>query len=106
MSLDWDIAKVKDREQLYPPQPNGSMNYITYELIWATMLVDIGEITELNCKKFYNRLMITDALLKDQSRWGEISFKDVKNHIGLHTNVTTITDHKWLTTRVKGWINR
>jgi hypothetical protein len=51
MSLNWNIEKIHERLIV-----DGKMDSVTEALIWATMAVDIGDITEKNWKEFYFRV--------------------------------------------------
>ena len=122
MSLNWDITNVKDHKSVcWLPDPEGEinpktgevyvmMNPVTKALIFATMSVDIGRITEDNADEFYARLGFFRQLwgpfvANDDGSPREITPQDVQAHIGLVTNVNTLTRAKWLT-KVKGIIDR
>lgn len=112
MALHWDISKVKDTHLLHntapekggePPFPKGSPEdiegdvqwAITDALIWATMGVDMGSITEKNIDEFYTRLVMmvkaSGPLLHKGGEPYHISYEDVRRRIGLSTNVSTKT---------------
>ena len=84
MSLDWNAEGVKDHDKLN--------HKITEGLVWATMAVDIGRITETNTKEFYKRLKMWGVAI--QSDMG-IKYSDVVDHIGLYTNVSKTTDNQF-----------
>lgn len=55
MSLDWDVTRLVDKEVHFPPDENGKMNDALHVLIWMTISVGIGEITESNRDTFWVR---------------------------------------------------
>ena len=125
MSLNWDVSRVENMEAVcYHTKEDGKyLNDITEKLIWMTMTVGLGEITEKNWKKFYNRVHLDEKL--NGARRSQI-FRDnddklicypetdiplerpifikrdeVKAHIGLSTNVSNEPTVKWLKRTVK-----
>lgn len=98
MSLNWDVSKVSEDVRLVADPDGGEpvMNPVTNALIWATMAVGIGEITEKNVEEFYTRLHVWEIALgpylsdtdKDGNRKPYLMTPtDVQNHIGLVANV-------------------
>jgi hypothetical protein len=91
MSLNWDATKVRDFDKLTDNERNTRES-----LIWATMAIGMGEITEENAQEFYSRLSLLEKV-SGASRWfydddGEhvsvyFTPEDVKRFIGLTTNV-------------------
>jgi hypothetical protein len=68
------------------------MRSVTNSLIWATMSVGIGEITEKNWKEFFVRLKAVEGvygplLYNGETNKSLLTEKEVFNHIGLSTNV-------------------
>lgn len=100
MSLDWNVAKVD--EQWWKGEDNPEWE-ITNGLIWATIGVDIGQITEQNYEKFHQRLTRLEQEMGHlMNAWegGEIkpyyfTLEDVQRRIGLSTNVTTLSDREY-----------
>lgn len=104
MALHWDISNVKDYNLLHNtapegcdlPHPKGSIEDfvgdvewdITNTLIWATISVDMGKITEKNYEEFYRRLRMVGIVYGSPY---QITLSDVKRRIGLSTNVITTT---------------
>jgi hypothetical protein len=127
MSLDYDITKVPTSVKRLPVTEEmnvpGFMSYkkngrtymmspLTHQLIFATMSTGIGEITEATYAEFWARLawadrvdghgdMKTNVWDKKEKAWVErdITVADVKNHIGLRTNV-------WPMEKRAAWIKR
>src|SRR5581483_2508285 len=98
MSLTWNIEKVKDYDTVCWIE--GELNPITNTLIWATMSVKLGEITEKNAAEFYARLAITEkitgpSVVKDGEPY-YITPEDVEAHIGLYCNVINESRTKFL----------
>lgn len=81
------------------------MSPITNALIWGTMFVDMGQITEENVDEFYARTVLQEKLsgayLTETDDEGNhkpryITYEDVRNHIGLRTNVSFVKRAQWL----------
>ena len=98
MSLDWDLTKIKNRQETCwitgindDGKSDRVFNPITNGLIWYTLALGMGEITEKNCEEFYRRMVMHDkmsgTLLQKGGAPAYISFAEIKQHIGLHTNV-------------------
>jgi hypothetical protein len=82
MSLRHDLTRIKDGE-LLPPEEIRAMVDLAYQ-------AGMGEITERNAEEFYVRVrMITGTF------GGLITWETVQKYIGLHTNVTTLTDPRF-----------
>lgn len=103
MSLDWNLEDIKDWETVTRTE-DGTMNPVTHALIMSTMGVGMGSITEANADEFAWRLDLYQhwfgALLVDVED-GEftahvVSPAEVRQHIGLHTNVSLETRARWL----------
>lgn len=114
MSLNWDLSKINGGDfkavtQIESPydDPNegikkGDMirNPVTTAIIWATMAVGLGEITEKNFEEFYRRLHLWEHSVQSFLSWGQdkdyanryITYDEVKAHIGLRTNVSKESD--------------
>ncbi len=93
MSLDWSIEDCEDKsiseDDEWP---------ITEAVIFATMAVGMGKITEDNAVEFANRIalvqQINGAYLNKLTKGTSLSnpyyvtLEDIKNRIGLRTNVS------------------
>jgi hypothetical protein len=89
MSLDFNLSGIKNYEQVcYVRNERGGLEFApaTESIIWATMLVDMGTITRKNVHEFWGRYV---AMSMDSAPY--FSRADVYNHIGLTTNVHTVT---------------
>lgn len=96
MSLDWNATGVRDFDQLTDNE------YVTRDaLVWATMAIGIGVITEENAQEFYSRLSLLEKVTgASRFKDGEPLYftpDDVKRFIGLTTNVFP----KWSKTKFK-----
>ena len=88
-------------------------NPVTNILIWATLDVQIGEITEKNYKEFWMRMVMADAVegsgryneyIKEKEDWvpRSITIDEVYQHIGLSTNVfPKMSTTKWYNNKLK-----
>jgi hypothetical protein len=83
------------------------MNPITDVLIWITIAVDLGNITEKNVNEFYWRLRFREMFLNYKTlnvtnKKGKVirnfnpSLSDIRQHIGLQTNVSNKTRAQFL----------
>ena len=94
MTLNVDLRKVKDYQTLcYKDEEKGNFFNLPYSkvtnyLVIASGAIGIGEITQTNFKQVFARHQF---LQKDQ-----VTLDDVKNHIGLITNVAEETIGRWL----------
>lgn len=79
MSLNWSFPDNANRDRPRLEQ-----------MIFATIPVGINRITESNYKKFYSRYR--QLQLATGRTGADIALADVKDHIGLSTNASTITD--------------
>jgi hypothetical protein len=109
MSLNWNLSEIKEYKEVCWSTDNAGdkrLNRVTDTLVWATMFVDLGEITEQNAPQFYARVHFLEiiqggAFLYDPGEDGKpedryITLADVEAHIGLSTNVYgRDTDYRW-----------
>ena len=71
------------------------MNPVTNALIWACMAVDMGSITQKNYPEFWLRCAMDDGdsgsgrILEGEGRHRSVTLEEVREHIGLSTNVST-----------------
>ena len=117
MPLHWNLEKIKNHKEVcwYADEAGDQyVNRVTDTLIWCTMFVGIGEITEKNAPQFYARVRLMEVLQeapflydgeKDQRQPRPITLEDVENHIGLSTNVyDKDTDYRWAAKRAKSFM--
>jgi|LakMenE18May11ns_1017448.scaffolds.fasta_scaffold9566873_2 hypothetical protein len=103
MSLDWNLTKINNNiEVCWEKNEDGTdkLNPVTESLIWLTMGIGMGSITEENQSDFYCRVAMYEKLFGTMlSYWKDskkvsvpITPEDIHNHIGLTTNVSKDTD--------------
>ena len=120
MALSFDLSKVKDLEKKYPftstTNSEGKkvtdFNDVTNAIIFGTIFVGMGEITEKTAEEFYIRFRMQELMLhssqhlasrykegfilkpgsrkNNKARYRGIKYQEVKDHIGLKTNVTFV----------------
>jgi hypothetical protein len=98
MTLDYSIANCRDWEELNSDEEWN----VTQGIIFSTMWVGMGSITEKNWKQFYERLTIQSMLVggsglnakNENGEWVPYRYtpEDVYRRIGLTTNVSPKTD--------------
>jgi len=108
MPLNYDYRKVKtttwepDGTFDKDGEPMGKMPDVLNSLIWITMSIGMSSITEKNWKDFYTRMKLIGVdrnLLRideDGNYTIPISAEEVRDHIGLMTNATTMTKAEFL----------
>ena len=101
MPLNWNITKVVDHENLcWVKDGDGHrVHPVTECLVFGTMGVGLGEITEANCDEFARRLAIyqelVGAMMVNDKGPRLITAEEVRAHIGLHTNVRNEKPAAW-----------
>lgn len=81
MSLNWDIKECKDPDLLV-----SEVEWpVTQYMIFSTMAIGIGRITEANAPKVYARLRMLENLREVPSLTQP---EDVQRRIGLKTNAS------------------
>jgi hypothetical protein len=123
MSLNWNLSKIKNHDELcwlkdpltgefkiHPVTHNKILNPLTDGIIWYTMVVGIGDLTENTVDEFYARMCFTDALhgpilLTEGGMKGrKVTLDELKAHIGLHTNVAYEKKESFLARHVNGFM--
>lgn len=98
MSLSWNVENVKDHKEVCYDD-TGSLSPVTELLIFTTMHVGLGSITEKNADEFYARMLIVHKLhdigimIPDGTE--QLKPEDIRKHIGLYTNVSNETRAQW-----------
>jgi len=86
MALNWNISDCNNWESLKTDEEWPFTN----QLIWATLAIDMNEITEKNATDFYARLKVIEfcngGLVITAEGESLLTFKHVTDRIGLHTN--------------------
>lgn len=100
MSLNVNIGKIANHDSVcfIGEGENRKWRPLTTTIAFLTMTVDIGEITEQNAEEFYCRACLLNDLYASASIEppAEISIADIRAHIGMQTNVITLTRAKWI----------
>jgi len=103
MSLDYDTKNIIGYKDLWVPSTEGrvKLNQLTEMLIFSTMTIGMGSITEDNWKEFYSRCVILETgcyknqipvdTLEPVWKWEIVSPEDIYRHIGLVTNAPKMT---------------
>ena len=80
---------------------------VTDCLIWASMSLGLGSITEENVDEWTWRMSLWQRLrgphIKTNKRAIRITREDIENHIGMITNVADETRRKWLSRALKNY---
>lgn len=102
MSLNYNLSATA-----LPRDDNGLILWTTATewLIFATMSTGIGAITEATAPEFFARLETLQSM-DNTVPDGRINAADVKQHIGLTTNVSPMTRAQWLKRIVGGRVDR
>lgn len=101
MSLNYSLKNIKDWESVCYSESD-ELSPKTEALIFLTMSVGMGEITEKNGAEFWTRLKLIQELngpFLTQVGAGDgsdLTVEDVIDHIGLHTNVVEETRLQWM----------
>lgn len=103
MALRWNVDQIKDHENVCWIEAYGArrMNPVTETLIFGTMMVGLGEITDKNVDEFVARFRILERLQGPFLNKGDgepwyLSDEDFIAHIGLFCNVSNETRTKWV----------
>lgn len=91
MSLDWNVSECTfDR--------NSEVHIANAErLIWQTMAVDLGSITEKNLSEWVFRCAVINILNnRINDSFGPVTEKFLRTYIGLRTNVSTTSRAKFM----------
>jgi hypothetical protein len=114
MSLNFDFKEMIDRvgqaeferftTSPYPATDGEGVKWhpVTNSLIWSSMTLQLGSITEGNVKEWAFRLRMLQLVGGDLPEFSDGDYKvwiteqDIRNHIGMRTNVTTKTREQWL----------
>ena len=100
VSLDFDYSACHGRESW------GQRDWdMLDKLIWGTMVVDIGTITDANISEWLFRMTFGDRILSGRGyfvmryQFDEdipLTAAHLRKFVGLKTNVTTTTRAKWM----------
>ena len=97
MPLTFKLDKIKNYETV--TRTGTELNPVTNALIWSTMSVGLGSITEKNLNEWIVRLEFSDKLfgtmLKKDGEDRPFTREELVAHIGLSCNVVDETRVKW-----------
>lgn len=103
MALKWNVEHIKDHDTVCWIEENGKqcVNPVTQTLIFGTMMVGLGEITDKNVDEFVARFRILEKLqgpflIKGDGEPWYLSDEDFIAHIGLWCNVSNETRSRWV----------
>lgn len=100
MALHWDLTAIEAHKTLCwinvregeDGKEVADINPVTDALIWSTMAVGMGKITDENYEEFYRRTRalasIHGPMLRNSDGGNAIALADVRDHIGLKCNVS------------------
>jgi hypothetical protein len=108
MALTYDLTKVEDWETKYPNvvtknykgKDEYAMNPVTNIIIFGTIITGIRDLTEKTANEYFTRLKMSelasgDGYLRNGDGPRGITYQEVLDHIGLHTNASDITKAKF-----------
>jgi len=108
MALTYDLTKVIDWDTKYPNvvtknykgKDEYTMNPITNIIIFGTIITGIRDLTEKTVKEFFTRLKMSElasgeGYLRNGDGPRGITYQEVLDHVGLHTNASDITKAKF-----------
>ena len=97
MSLNWNLSRMRNRD--IATDADDKLSPRTEAMIWATMAVGIGRITERNAEEFARRIALFEtahgALRSNADGPIYITLDEVRLHIGLSTNVADTSRAAW-----------
>lgn len=104
MALNWDLRDIESHDAVcFVTDSDGDrvLSPITHTLIWATIGVGIGRITERNASEFFARYRLTERisgpfLIDGEGNSRTVTPQEVYAHIGLTTNVSDETRQQFL----------
>lgn len=101
MSFDYDLKKIKDREDVCFVESGGSkvLHPTLHAFIFATMIVGLCGINEKNINQWKERVKMLTLIDLCPFRVGSGHYipsnEDYERFKGLHTNVIHETDAEW-----------
>ena len=108
MALTYDLTKVENWDTKYPNvvtknykgEDEYAMNPITNIIIFGTIITGIRDLTAKTAKEYFTRLKMSelasgDGYLRNGDEYRGITYQEVLDHVGLHTNASDITKAKF-----------
>jgi hypothetical protein len=101
MSLNWDMQKVADLESLHDEATNPWGWPISKAIIFGTMSIGVGEISEKTLPEVVARFefyqdVVGALLLNEHGQPRRVTAADLKRRVGLRTNVSKEPEGKWV----------
>jgi hypothetical protein len=117
MSLNWNVSNIADSNAVCfrhfeeDGQPLRELKQSTEQLIFLTMVVGMGRITESNHKEFFKRVALFERLhgvvrVKFDGGYradDPYTLEDIRQHIGLTTNVSEEKPAAWRKRIIESW---
>jgi hypothetical protein len=107
MSLDWSLKDVKDHELNCFKEEEGKryLKSVTHALLFATMPIGLGEISEKNITEFHWRNLFCEhtglTFLDYDGDKRVFTLEQLRMHIGLRTNVSKLTRKQFIKQRIE-----
>lgn len=92
MSLNFNLGQITDYENVCFDD-EGTLSPVTETLIFGAMLHGYNRITDSNCVEIFARYNVYNSIRNFSMI--NITFEDVKRHIGLSTNCVDETRLQW-----------
>lgn len=102
MSLNFSFKDIANWDEIVSdPFDTDKISPVTNNLIWMTMAIDLGEISEKNYHEFWWRTRLLQRLDGPELTFSDgvemrLTEQDIRDHIGLKTNVIDLPRKKWL----------
>ena len=105
MALTWDVTDIENHEEVTTEMRDGVAHWhpVTDALVWATLFIGIPKITRDNWMEFWRRTMqieqeegsIIKTTVNDVVNDRPITSEDIRRHIGLRTNASSMTSKEF-----------
>lgn len=105
MSLNWQVDDIKDYKNVVwiGEDDDAEMNPVTNALIWGTISVGLGSITDKNVDEFAARFRVLERIhgaflyktVEGKRQNWYVTDEEFTAHIGLTTNVRNETRAQW-----------
>ena len=103
MALNWDIREVANQKEVcwIGEGDQYRLNPVTDAVIWYTLALDIGDLSEANLDEFVFRMRTYDRLFSPlltgpDGEDRKLTYAEVRAHVGLHTNVSKVARNSWM----------
>lgn len=98
MSLSWNVENIKNYKEVCWLE-DGKLNPVTNALIWSTISVGLGSITDKNLDEFVARFRIIEKLhgptIYRDGKEAQLTDEEIAAHVGLYCNVSNETRAQW-----------